>query len=1151
LLAATALAPLCFLASQTASAQTTSATATVSSSTSTPVTTLNTTTNGGTLTINSGVSIQPAAPNTSAVTVNSNASLSNLGTLSYSGVNNVVGLTLQGGYAGTIVNDGVIDVTESFTPSDPNNNGVNAEPFASVSSTSRYGIYLAPGAPFTGELENQLTIEVQGNNSYGILLQAPLIGDIIDTGTIAVTGASTTPGVAAGAGLLETGGVSGNVTIEGTVTALGKYTNAVDLAGGVGGRVSVYAALSSTDYGDTTRVAAGTTLQTIEANTAETDPNSGSALIVGGNVGAGVIIGAPPTYTNSADSTSDRDGDGTVDSVETTGTVTTYGAAPAMIIGGSTNTTIGGFVAASSTDFTNGYGVIIEGDVYGYGVYDNVSSTALQIGGQGGTTTIAGGLLVAGDVEATGYGDTQTTAIHIGTGASLPTINNLGLISASVSPPNSTSSNYTAFTATATAISIDPGATVSGLVNSGTIQALIEGDQNDTVSVIAVQDKGGGISSVTNTGTISASFTADAVGAIVTGTPVTLANGTKDANGTVALDLSNNTTGVTLVQSQPPNTVVTTVTTSGVPVVTVSYQPIPAGTLAITTTVTETTTTTGNTSVETIVPVSPSITGDIYLGNGPNTVSILAGTVAGAISMGSGPTASVTLDNGAIYEGALSYSGTSGAGLTINVNNGTFDNTSPTTFKTASFTIGSKGLLYFGVDPLNNRAALYTVSGAATVAAGGQIGLVFDSNATKAQTYTLLTAGSLNIAASATALLGPVPYMFNAALTPNAATGTISLTISPKTPAELGLNPSQSAALGATYNALTYDLPVQAAFLGQYTKSGFLGVYNQILPDYAGGTFQAANAASLAIGRATSEANNIENPTGSRGAWVQELFVGVNQGVGQTDGFRGGGFGFVGGVETGGSGLGAFGVTAAIVETTIADPHVPGDSQTAMSQMEVGGYWQGEINGFTADARIGGGYLWMAGRREFIETDSAGDISLDRKVKDNWNGYTLSGRFGLAYKYSFNDRFLGGGWFVQPETHLDTFFMYLNSYNESQLQWPDGALAIGSVDGNETSGTASILIGRKIGTGIVFRPELEFGVRDVFTGTAGDTPARYLVGGPSFTLTPQDITGPAGVARFKLKASSEYYELGLEAGGEINGSRYEEVDSKISFRVLF
>ena len=823
----------------------------------------------------------------------------------------------------------------------------------------------------------------------------------------------------------------------------------------------------------------------------------------------------------------------------------------------------------STSTGDNNFGLVVEGTVSGLGVYDGVQATGLQIGAvinpatgaltcgaastACGTTTLTGGLQVTGTVSALTYA-ASSTAIHIGAGATVPTLDNSGAITASILPANTTTSTFNAYSGSSTAIQIDAapaGSTlgngiVQTLINSGTISATATGDSGDAVNLTAVSDKGGGITSVINTGGISASFSGDAVTAVA-------ASNQK----VVALDLSANTTGATLTQQQAANTVVTATTAGSVVtnvVSTAAPTTIPTpGATAVTTTVTN-----GSTSVATTVAASPFITGDVLLGSGSNTVNILAGSVGGALSLGSGATGSVTIDNGAIYAGAFTYTG---GALALNVNNGTFANTSPSAsavanvaapYNLSSLKVGSTGVIYFGVDPVNDRAAEFLVSGAATIASGAKIGLSFTSNATGAETFTLVKATSLTVGETDTALAGPVPYIFNATITADQAAGTISLTISPKTAAQLGLNPSQSAALPATYQALTLDAPVQQAFLNQYSRGGFLNIYNQILPDYAGGTFQAANAASQAISRATSESNDIENPSGSRGAWVQELFVGVNQGVGLTDGFRGGGFGFVGGVETGGSGFGAFGTTAAFVTTSVSDPHVPGDSQTSLSELEIGGYWQGEFGGFLADGRIGAGYTWDTDRREIVLTNTTGDITLDRKVKSNWNGYTLSGRFGLAYKWNLNSRFLGGGWFVQPQTHLDYFRLNEDAYHDNEAQGgPALAMGFDSRTGQETSGTASIVFGRRLGTGLVWRPSLEVGVRDVFDGNAGDTTARFLSGGPSFTLTPADITGTAGIARFKLKASSEYYELGIEAGGEVLSSRYEEGDMKASIRVLF
>ena len=1159
LFAAVALAPLWLLASESPAL----AQKTISSSISTPQ---NTATDGD-ITVDSGGSIQPGVTGVAAITVNSGTAatpvaVTNAGSISFNNLNSVQGILIQGGANSVVTNSGTITVSESFTAPDSNSDGVPEAPFASSTSGGRYGIQLTGTTPFVGSITNSGAIVVKGNDSYGISIEGPLTGTLTNSGTITITGDNS---VGLREGVTQSnnsvnGSVSGNVLISGTIASTGTNSSAATFAGNVGGSLGIYAALTSTGYGLTTRTTAATTLATIQNTSSEVE-QSASTVIVGASVAGGVFLGAAPSYANTSDTTTDRDGDGIVDADETTGTITNYGSQPALLIGSASNITLGGFVATGAYavgNANNGYGLIIEGTVSGQGVYDNKSATALQIGGLGGTTNLSGGVNITGSVTATSYA-ANSTAILIGSGATVPTINNSGTITTAVAPPNTTTDTYPSFgvtgaPVTATTIQINANATVTNLINSGDITASVTGDSKDIISAIAVSDASGTLSNVTNTGTIAATFTADALTATVTGTPVTLVSGAT-GSPTVALDLSNNTSGVTLTQSQAPTIVITTVTTSSVPVVTVSYVTPSPSSITYTTTATVTSTTTGNTTVETVVPASPNIIGDVYLGNGDNTVNLLAGTVTGALSLGNGATSSLTIDNGAIYTGALTYGG---ASLSVNVANGILDDRSASTYKTNSLNVGAASSLYFAIDPVNNAASTFTIlpGGTATFVNGAKLGLTFLSNATSAETFTVVdaTKGTLTVGESSAALTGAIPYMFNASFAANPTAGTIAVTISPKTAAQLGLSSNVAGALAPVYQALTLDTPVQAVFLSQYTKAGFIAAYNQILPDYAGGVFQAANAASLAISRATSESNDIENPSGSRGAWVQEITIGVNQGSGQTDGFRGGGVGFVGGVETGGNGLGAFGVTAAFINTSTADQHLAGDNQTALTELELGGYWQGDFNGITADARLGAGYAMLAGRREFVETDSDGQITLDRKNKSSWDGYTLTGHFGLAYRWVLPDRFLGGGWFVQPQSHFDYFRINESSYNENEMEGgPALSLAIASRTGQEDSGTASVTIGRKLGTGIVWRPQLELGVRDVFSGDAGDTTAHFLAvpSAQSFTLTPADIQGTAGIARFKLKASSEYYEIGVEAGGEILSSRYEEGDVKASVRVLF
>jgi len=1166
LFAAVALAPLWLLASQTPAA----AQKTISSSISTPQTTAA----DGDITINSGGTIQPTTTGTAAVTVNSSNNVTNSGSITFNNLNSVVGIAVQGGNGSAatpllISNVGSITVSESFTASDANSDGVTEAPYASTTSLNRYGIQLTGTSAFTGSIINSGVITVKGDSSYGISLEAPLTGSLTNSGTITLTGDNSVA-------LQETAGVSGNILVSGAISATGSgTTKAVNLSGNVGGSVDIYSAITSTGYGLTTRPTASSTLTTIQATPTEVQ-QSGGGVVVGANVGTGVFIASAPANTNTSDVTTDRDGDGVIDSGEAAGSITNFGKAAALTIGSATQgVTLGGFTAVgayATGNPNNGYGLIVEGTVSGQGLYDGVTSNAIQIGGvdnvttvngvttttAGGATDLTNGLRNTGSITSQSYA-ASSTAILIGSGATVRTIDNDGAISASILAPNTTTSTFPAYGSTtapvvATAIQTTAGSTVGSLINTGTISANITGDKNDVVSAVAVQDLGGKLSNISNTGTISATFTADALGATVNGQPITLANGTKSLNGNVALDLSANTSGVTLSQTQAPDVVVTTTTTNSVPVVTVSTGATAVGVLP-TTAITSTTVTNGNTTTVTTTTAAPAIFGDVYLGSGDNSVDLEAGTETGALGLGSGATALLTINNGAVYSGALTYTG---AALTVNVVNGVLDNRSASTYSTANLTVGAKGTLYFAVDPVNNAASTFNVQagGTATFAEGAKLGLTFISNATQAETFNVVNApGGLSIGESATSLVGAVPYMFNASFTPNVTAGTIQLTIAPKTAQQLGLSSNVAGGLAPVYQALTLDTDVQAVFLNQYTKAGFVAAYNQILPDYAGGAFQAANAASLAISRATAEANDIENPAGSRGAWAQEITFGVNQGAGKTDGFQGGGFGFVGGVETGGSGLGAFGLTAAFINSSTANQHLPGDNQTALTELELGTYWQGDFNGLVADARVGAGYTWMAGRREFVETDSTtGDITLDRKNKSDWNGYTLSGHFGLAYDWKLPSRFLGGGWFLKPQVHADYFRMNESAYNENEAQGGAAlSLAIGSRTGQEESGTASLVIGRQIGTGVVWRPQLELGVRDVFGGDAGDTTARFLMvpNAATFTLNPADIQGAAGIARFKLKASSEYYEIGVEAGGEVLSSRYEEGDVKASIRVLF
>lgn len=1112
LTAAAALAPFWFMAN----AGQASATTTISTGRTTPVSTATANNGaaddvdiatGGSITLTSGT----------AVTLNSNNKVTNEGTISFTDTSNAIGVLVNGGLTGSFTNSGTIVIKESSGPTDTNSDGVVEAPFAK-STSNNYGVLVQGGSPFVGDITNAAggSIQVTGNNSYGLSVEAPLTGNLINSGTIALVGNN-------GAALRETRGVSGNVTLGGSITATGQNSNAALLTGDIGGRLGVYGVLTTTGYGATSRATLPTTQTTIQGLASQTQ-QGGSALVIGANVAGGVFISAQPANTVSG-STADVDGDGVADGSQGTAAITTYGRAPTLVVGAAGRSVTLGAVQLNNT--TNPYGFILGGSVAAAGVEDGVPATGVQIGDSSGagTVNIAGGLKITGSVNAVAYG-ANSTGVHILSGSTAPDINVSGAVNATTAAPlpNATTGAATFYAGSSNALVIDAGAGVSSLNVAGTISAATIGDQN---SATAVNDQSGGISTVNLTGHITATVTPTVSTIVSTGT-------------TTALNLSKNSSGVTLNMSQAPQ-VITTVTTSGsTTTTTVATGPVVQNTTGA---AVSTTTTSGSTTTTTVTPAAPTILGDVFLGNGPNTLNILAGGITGALSLGNN-TAAITIDNGGYYSGALSYSGSA---LELNIINGSLTTTNAQTLNATSLNVGASGSLNFAIDPANNRATNFIVSGNATIASGAKFGINLLSNLTGPQTYQIIKAGGLLVSGSDASLAANVPYLFSASIQSNQAAGVVNLTVRQKTASEMSLNPAESAALTAVYAALPNDTALQQAVFAQYQRTGFLNLYDQLLPDYSGGAFRAASVASRAISRLTAEPNQIENPTGTRGAWAQQIFIGANGQKGEGAAFQAGGFAFVGGVETGGFGFGAVGATAAFTAVNIVSPDLPGDNRIGMSGLEAGVYWNGETSGFTFDARASAGWDYFSARRQFIQTNSSGAITLSRRTKASWDGYSLMGHFGAAYQID-----LGGSFYARPTVKVDYFRLSEGGYAERNGAGATGDafdLTYGNRTGDEFSGAGTIIFGAKLGRGLVWRPQLELGVRDVFSGGAGDVTARFK-SGSNFTISPVDLTGVLGVARFKLKASSEYYEVGLEAGAEAKSS-YVEGDAKLTVRVLF
>jgi len=1049
LLAAAAMAPLALFGLHPAYAQTTN----ITTSTATP----QSTSSAGDIIIDGGGGVvQPQSGSVAAVTLNSNNSVTNAGVIATNNLDNVQGILVPtGSFTGFIANQNQINLTESYTPTDSvNGDGIAEAPFAQ--GTNRIGI-LTLGT-LTGTITQSGSISIQGNNSLGVSIAAGLNGSLINSGTITVVGDNTI-------GIRTAGEITGAVQVSGAVNMKGQNAIGVLTTGQIDGALSFYSTVSTTGYATATRVTGTTALQNIEKT--PTDVQLGGAAVqVQGNVTGGIFIGAPPIGTVSTDTTTDADGDGIVDSVEGTGALASNGTAPSLLIGSTAPITIGNF----GTSAANSFGLIIEGSVTSAGVFDGFSSTGIDIGAGGGGVNLSGGINIIGSVSAASY-QANATGMHLERGTVAPTLQITGSLSAAVT---------TAGADTATALVIDAGATVNSLVNYGTLVASTAGDAANASVVI---DHSGTINRVENTGSIHAALTPGAAGENVTGRGI-------------ALDLSANTTGVTLHQELN-------------------------GTIA------------------------PTIIGDVLLGNGPNTIQLLSGSIQGALSLGTAAS-SITIDNGAVFIGPLTYGGTA---LSINVPNGVLRNNSTTTIAASNLTVGGAGVLTVALDPQNHANTLYNVSGAASFAAGSQIGATLLSTPLAPTTFTVVKAASLTMGSTDTALLATLPFLFDGSIQSNVAAGTISLTVSTKTAAELGMNRAEAAAFPAILAALPQDSQIQTAVVTSTTKAGLAATYDQLLPNSGGDVFQTALSMSKAVSRATADRFDLstqvddDEAPSDVGTWASEFYTGIEQAKADNNPFHSAGLGVIGGVDFGG-----YGATLSLASANVIRPQdAGGDSLNSISTVEGGFYAAPRYGPISIDVRLGGGYLKMTDRRQFVATIQSGDLStttaVSRTAEGDWNGFDLSGHVGAGLLANVTPHL-----FFQPKVYADFFHVQEDAYNE-RGGGPGFNLDVAARTSTQTSATASLVTGMKFGSGFVFSPQIEIGYDDVIQGGPGNTTAHFAYGGPNFTVQPNAVGG-AALIRFSLKGDGNYVHFSFQGGGEFRNG-YRAVDLRAVFRMTY
>lgn len=1003
----------------------------------TPVATGTATNNGpDSISITSSGSIKLTGGGT-AVTVNSNNNVTNAGTLDVSNASNSTGILILPGNSGTIVNNGTITLVEDYTPTDTDNDGDLDGPFAQ--GNNRFGIRLAPGGTFTGPITNTGRIDIEGNSSAGISLESRLVGNFTNTGSITVVG-NDSYGIRAGA-------IDGNVRIAGSVAVRGGNSVGVAMDGDIAGALVFQGAVSASGYRSTTLAADVTKLD------ADDLLQGGPAVRVSGNVSGGIVFAVPPADTSTTDP--DEDKDGIPDAEEGAAAITSFGAAPAVLIGSTTQAVAVGAVTGN----VQGHGLIIQGSVTGAGVYAGVDGNGIQIGGLGQTTTIAGGMTVSGTVAASSNG-ANASAVRIGSGASVPEIRVSGQIRSTGGADAGDLSR---------AIQIDQGATVTAVRNvGGTINAVA--GTNGTAT--AINDASGGVTTILNQGTISA-------------TGGTTANGA----GPTAINLSANTSGATVTQSKLTGTSTPT--------------PAIVGDVRLG-------------SGDDVFEVSAgSVTGRTFFGTGADRLSLSeAASYAGAIDFGAGDdrlqmggtsvlTGSVDFGTGA---NRLEIGGTArfqaavlnGAGLDVVVNGGTFHATQTTPVSLASLTIGNNSILGVDIGGAPGAVTRYDVSGAATFGTGTKVRVRIVDIESATGRHVVVDAGSLTAGGTIAFDSDALPFLFSGAVSTDAAAGEVAVTIGRKTAGELGLNRSASSAYDAVFSALGRDDALAGVFLNINTGESFRNTIAQMLPDHAGGTFETVSLGSRTAARFLLDPTPATADMGGGWRmWLQQAGFGTSKDLGNTASYDVSGWSAVVGGERS---IGAGGIGVSLAYATGTDANGDNDNNVDTEQYEVSAHWRGRFGDLGTFVRASAGQVSFDSTRFFTGIGQNGQV-VNRTTDADWNGQFLSAAAGLSYDLRM------GRFTLRPTLAVDYYRLSEDGYTEDG--GGDGLdLIVDERTSDEFAGTAAVALGYEFSRAdtedsVWLRGEFEGGRRQILGGALGDTVARFE-GGTPFTLRAED-----------------------------------------------
>jgi hypothetical protein len=568
--------------------------------------------------------------------------------------------------------------------------------------------------------------------------------------------------------------------------------------------------------------------------------------------------------------------------------------------------------------------------------------------------------------------------------------------------------------------------------------------------------------------------------------------------------------------------------------------------------------TTGATVKQTVVAANftaPSITGDIRFGTGADTLDIADGKFAGNVTFGAGANKfllsgdatgsgkltfgadvdQVALTGTSIWNGAVDFGGgadtlsiggtsvftgqlSNSAGLAVTLQKGTFNVVKAATISSLAVTEG--GTIGLTLDSTAGASSSLTVSGTASFAADSKLKLSVANVAQAEGHFVVINAGTLTGGSNLSASTDLLPFLYKGSLS---VTGNqVAVDISRKSATELGLNRSESAAYSAIYEALGNDDDIGASFLGIRTQDEFVGTLRQMLPDHAGGTFEAVTMGDRTVARMLNDPSTPYKEQGKTGYWISQLVWGSSKSIGETAGYKIGGWGVSAGAEIK-TGFGRFGGSLSYLYGKDDDKGT--DNSVTDSQYSIAAHWRLRKGGLQVVARGGYSFINFKGER-FFRTDAGGEL-IERKIEGDWKGKLLTASANASQEL------YAGSFFIRPSAGVEYYRLTEGKYQESGGgEALDLAVEKRKSDELAVNGllTAGFEVGGTRDYDGFFRIEAEAGWRQIVGGSLGETRARFE-DGDTFELDPEQRDS-GWVGRLRGLGGNSGFRIAGELGAE-------------------